>query len=191
MKYKKVIIISSFLLAIISCADLSRPFSPQLQASQTVGRFQVSNGVAVDTHSNLMWSRCLVGATWNGTTCEGTPNTYSWQQIQTLVKSLNYAGYSDWRIPTLEELKSLADKESIPPAIKVLYLNQTVFPLPNCLGPKSGAAGLQNNGHACWHWTSTPIEGSHNYAWIVYFGYGYGSASYETDTFALRLVRNN
>jgi hypothetical protein len=26
--------------------------------------------------------------------------------------------------------------------------------------------------------------------WIVYFDYGYGSANYEADMFALRLVRN-
>jgi hypothetical protein len=183
MPYKFFIIILLSLL-VIACSEISKSF----QSLQTAERFQIKDNVAIDTRNGLMWTRCLIGTTWNGTGCEGKVILYGWQEIHDLVKTLNYAGYSDWRIPSLDELNALADYESTPPMIKILYLNQAVFPMSNCNG-KNG--GLHSDGHPCWHWTATPIAGSNHYAWIVYFGYGYGSANYEADTFALRLVRNN
>ncbi len=185
MNYK---IIIGTLLSLVAMACTELPKS--MPTTQTIDRFQVQHDVVTDTRSHLMWSRCLLGATWNGISCEGKPSKYSWQQIHNLVRTLNYAGYSDWRVPSFEELKSLADSESSAPMIKISYLNPTVFPMPNCQGAKSGL-GLNNDGHVCWHWSSTTIEGSKHYVWIMYFGYGHGSANYEADMFALRLVRNN
>lgn len=164
-------------------SSLIAPFS-SFPPTQTTGRFQTQNDLVLDTTSNLMWTRCLQGATWNGFTCDGKPTLYSWQQSQELAKKLNYAGYNDWRVPTLEELKSLAEKDTVAPKAAIPYLNQSVFPILNC-------RSLDSDGHSCWHWTSSRIDGSDHYAWIVYFGYGYGSANYETDAFALRLVRNH
>lgn len=163
-------------------------FPTLLQKWPMIDRFQIRDNVIVDTRSDLMWSRCLIGATWNGITCQGTATIYHWQQIQQTVKTINYAGYHDWRIPTLDELKLLTNRETMIPTAKIPYLNPNVFPMPNCHGIEGR---LNNDARTCWQWSSTPIDGSDYYAWIVYFGYGYGSASYQTDTFALRLVRNN
>lgn len=185
MNYK-IVICALLSLSAIGCRGLSNPF--QATQTQTIERFQLQNDLALDTRSGLMWTRCLQGTTWNGYTCTGIPSLYSWQQLQTIPKTVNYQGYSDWRTPTLEELKTLANSDSTTPLANIPHLNQVVFPMPNCLGVE---AGLTKDNHACWQWTSTPIEGSGHYAWIVYFGYGYGSANYEVDTFALRLVRTN
>jgi hypothetical protein len=183
MNYK--IVISTLLsLSALACSELPKP----APVGQTIGRFQVQDHVVIDTRSNLMWTRCLLGATWNGTTCEGKATSYGWQQAQELAKHSTYADFDDWRIPTFEELKSLADKETAVPMVKIPNINQTVFPTPNCQGATRSAA--HHDGHSCWQWSSTPIEGSQHYIWIVYFDYGYGSANYEADMFALRLVRN-
>lgn len=181
MKYKTLF---SVLLSLSTLACSPLPIT-----TEQANRFLAQKQTVIDTRSDLMWSRCLLGASWNGTTCEGRPTQYGWQEIHDLVKTLNYAGYSDWRVPTLEELKSLAVRKSSPPELEKFYLDNEVFPIPNCQG-KQTAAGLNSNGHICWHWTDSPIEGSRHYAWILYFGYGYGSANYEADTFPLRLVRN-
>lgn len=191
MNYKIVI---STLLALSAIGCTRTPsggsgLSSALQSPQTIQHFQVQDSLATDTRSGLMWMRCLSGTTWNGYACVGSPTLYGWQQLQIVTKTMNYAGYNDWRVPTLEELKTLADSETGTPAIKIPHLNQLVFPTPDCLGIEEGI--VNSTGRACWQWTSTPIEGSDYYAWIVYFGYGYGSANYATDTFALRLVRNN
>jgi hypothetical protein len=183
MNYKIVISILLSLSA-LACSELPKP----APVGQTIGRFQVQDNVVTDTRSHLMWTRCLLGAAWNGTTCEGKAASYGWQQAQELAKNSNYADFDDWRIPTFEELKSLADKETAVPMVKIPNINQTVFPTPNCQGATRSAA--HHDGHSCWQWSSTPIKDSQHYIWIVYFDYGYGSANYEADMFALRLVRN-
>ena len=186
MNYK--IVVSSLLsLSVMACSQLPQPFQTPL-LSETIDRFQVKNEVAVDSRSGLMWSRCLLGMTWTGTTCVGTPTVYSWQQVNNMVKTLTYAGYSDWRVPTLDELKLLARTDVSSPMTKIPFLNPTVVPMPKCL---EMAGGISSDSHLCWHWTSTPIEGSDHYAWIVYFGYGYDNANYDTASFPVRLVRNN
>lgn len=184
MNYK--IVISTLLsLSALACSE----FPKKSQAYQTIDRFQVQNDLVTDTRSHLMWSRCLLGATWNGATCAGKATSYGWQEAQEAVKNSTYAGFNDWRIPTLEELKSLADKETAVPMVKIPNINQTVFPTPNCQGATRSSE--HHDGHSCWQWSSTPIKDSQHYTWIVYFDYGYGSANYEADTFALRLVRNH
>lgn len=190
MNYKKILISSVLPLSVAACSVLPSSFTPfrSFQPTQTIGRFEIQDNLVVDTNSRLMWTRCLLGASWNGLGCGGKPLLYSWQQTQNLTKNMNYAGFNDWRVPTLDELKTLADKEVAVPKAAIPYINQTVFPTPNCLGTDGG---LDSDAHACWQWSSSPIDGSDHYAWIVYFGYGYGSANYEADTFALRLVRNN
>lgn len=184
MNYK--IVISTLLsLSALACSEL--PKSTPIE--QTIERFQVRENTVLDTRSRLMWTRCLLGATWNGTTCEGKASSYGWRQAQELAENSTYADFNDWRVPTLEELKSLADKETAVPMVKIPNINQTVFPTPSCQGATRTV--LHHDGHSCWQWTSTPIKDSRHYMWIVYFDYGYGSANYEADMFALRLVRNN
>lgn len=153
-------------------------------------RFTVQNAVVIDEQTQLMWSRCLLGTQWNGSHCAGKPKQYSWAQIHDVVKTLDYAGYNDWRVPTLDELKSLAVSQSTPPQLEIFYLDDTIFAMPDCQGTKTNA-GTGHNGHWCWHWTDSPIAGSGHYAWILYFGYGYGSANYEADRFPLRIVRKS
>ena len=66
------------------------------------------------------------------------------------------AGFSDWRLPTVEELFALADRTRRSPAIDTDYF-------PKC---KSD-----------WYWTSTAWAGSPaSAAWVVYFGLGHSLA---------------
>ncbi len=184
MNYK--IVINTLLsLSALACSELPK----STQTGEGIDRFQVQDMVVTDTRSNLMWTRCLLGAAWNGATCEGKAASYGWQQAQELAANSNYADFNDWRIPTLEELKSLADKETAVAMVKIPNINQAVFPTPRCQGATRTAS--HHDGHSCWQWSSTPIKDSRHYMWIVYFDYGYGSANYEADMFALRLVRNN
>lgn len=179
-------------LTIVSCSGVPGSFSAfnpldSFKPTQTIGRFQIQNDLVVDVKSKLMWTRCLLGETWNGFTCMGNANLYSWHLIQSASKSARYGGYADWRTPTLDELKTLADVNPGLQNTTIPYLNQAVFPTPNCYG---GATEMDSNNKACWHWTSSLIEGSDHYAWSVYFGYGYGSINYGKEAVALRLVRD-
>ena len=82
-------------------------------------------------------------------------------------------GYTDWRMPTKEELQGIVVSGSSP------TIDTTWFP----------------NTQASYYWSSSPYVGYSNYAWYVHFlnGYVYGSGGhnrYHVDG-AVRLVRGN
>jgi hypothetical protein len=67
------------------------------------------------------------------------------------MKAASYV--TGWRLPTVEELFSLADRSRRNPAINTDFF-------PDC--------------ESDWYWSSTPWAGSPaDYAWLVYFGSGY------------------
>ncbi|MCP4699064.1 MAG: DUF1566 domain-containing protein, partial [Gammaproteobacteria bacterium] len=64
-----------------------------------------NNGTALDTETGLMWMRCVLGQTWDGRTCRGKGKTMDWATAKR--QRLGFAGYDDWRLPTIEELRTL------------------------------------------------------------------------------------
>ena len=88
------------------------------------------NGTITDTKTGLMWKRCSEGQVWSNGGCARLGKGgayYRWQvamtRTQTLNKAGGFAGYADWRMPSVEELQSIVEKQCSAPAI-----NLTVFP---------------------------------------------------------------
>ncbi|EXJ09113.1 MULTISPECIES: Lcl domain-containing protein [Nitrincola] len=77
------------------------------------GSFVVyANGIATDTRSGLLWSRCLLGQRWDepNQTCSEQPATYQGDRTQaaaTIANQANYLDQNDWRVPTRTELLTL------------------------------------------------------------------------------------
>jgi len=128
------------------------------------------DGTVTDIATGLMWQRCSLGQTWDGSTCNGSASTYKWQGALPQGDSNSFAGYNDWRLPNVNELLSIAAYDRHTPAI-----NTTVFP-----NTPSGN-----------YWSSSP-DARLNYA-AAFVGFHYGrsfsdgnrSATY----YAVRLVR--
>lgn len=135
-------------LAEQSC-DSSKP------ASAPMSRFKDGgSGTLVDTQGKKVWLRCTLGMSWNGSSCEGNSLTYSWSGAEAVVAELNAkqaGGHTNWRLPTVDELNGVVEKQCFRPAI-----NLQAFPF----SPEAG------------FWTATTAEGINPRAWIVHFLHG-------------------
>jgi len=130
------------------------------------------DGTIVDTKTNLQWMQFALGQSWNGRINLSEAKRYNWQEALNAADTLNqtggFAGYQDWRVPTIDELKTLVERGKKP------AINHAVFP----------ATPLSL------FWSSTSAVHVNHSAWAVYFyggsAYWYGKTSY----YYLRLVRD-
>jgi len=81
------------------------------------------DGTVTHNKTGLMWKRCAEGQTWNGTTCTGTASTQNWSASLTLARNSSYASHTDWRLPNIKELMSIAETCGYNPS-----LNASIFP---------------------------------------------------------------
>ncbi|PKL34982.1 MAG: hypothetical protein CVV45_00530 [Spirochaetae bacterium HGW-Spirochaetae-10] len=89
------------------------------------GRFQSAtlsgNDVVIDNATAIRWTKCALGTAAD---CSGTPQLYSQGQAMGACAALNsmnsgagYAGRTNWRLPSIEELESLPDFERTQPLL--------------------------------------------------------------------------
>jgi hypothetical protein len=64
------------------------------------------NGTVTDRATGLMWMKVDSGRLKAGRNKDGKLN---WQEALTWAENLQYAGYSDWRLPNVKELQSIVD----------------------------------------------------------------------------------
>jgi hypothetical protein len=127
------------------------------------------NGTVTDQATGLQWKRCSEGQTWSDRSCTGTASTPTWQQALQRADTASYAGRDDWRLPNINELKSIVEEACYDPTIDL-----AVFPAT----PSSG------------YWSSSPYA-DHTYpsAWSLSFNYGNDEYGYNGNAFQVRLVR--
>ncbi|WP_019519141.1 Lcl C-terminal domain-containing protein [Faucicola boevrei] len=93
-------------------------------ADTNVFSVDIDNSQVVDKARKLVWSRCLVGQTYNQSTanCDGVATEFdSWE------KALN-AQKDGWRVPNVKELATLVEETQALPAI-----NTSIFPFGKTL----------------------------------------------------------
>lgn len=65
-------------------------------------------GTWTDPKTGLTWARCPLGFNWQESGwCSGQELNETWWNAALAVEKLDFAGYSDWRIPTLRELNQI------------------------------------------------------------------------------------
>ncbi len=131
-----------------------RNVTPQ---TMTPANFDFSiSGEAKDMLSELIWARCVVGQTWDGTNCVGAPKKLTWQEALLEAQTFNGSG-DGWRLPDIKELNTIIDRQCASPPINLI-----IFPD----NPASQDNGL---------WSSTPYiveEDAETNAWFMSLGFG-------------------
>ena len=139
----------------------------------------------VDEKTELMWAvntdlaekypNCS-DLTWFNADMQGAEgfvnqgkNTADWLRY---VNTKGWCGFHDWRLPTLEELKSLLTAE----VSRYYHIREDVFTDMQALGSR--------------FWTSTIDAKSSEYAWAMYFGYGHDGLAHKSYSLNVRLVRD-
>jgi hypothetical protein len=83
----------------IPCAGTGQDGAIQADVAPPSPRFQVNGDCVTDTLTGLMWARNA-----------NLPNgTMTWYQAIDYCKDLSLCGYTDWRLPTVNELESLVN----------------------------------------------------------------------------------
>jgi len=121
--------------------------TPMLQSSSDYS--DNANGTVTHNKTGLMWKRCAEGQSWSGGTCSAVASATSmtWKNSLAAAKNSSFAGYTDWRLPNINELMSISEECGDSPAINTAQFPNT---------PQSG------------FWSSTPRNLA-GYAWAVSF----------------------
>lgn len=153
-----------------------------------INRYQIKDRLVKDTTTDLMWQRCSLGQIWKDASCQGTAEAYTWEDAMKVANNYAYAGYKDWRLPTIDELKTLVYCSS---GLIKSYKNGR----SHCDGkytiPTINDDVFLNTPRYGWYWSSTPNAERRNTAWVVSFSDGGVYADGDEDKgFNVRLVRN-
>ncbi len=159
---------SSLLMKVILCLLLLCGSRLVFAAPSTPTSDFVDRGDGTVTHkiTGLIWKRCAEGQTWEDNNCIGTTILYTYDQAMKLVS--NFALKNAWRLPSVDELEGIVERENNNPAI-----NAEIFP----------------NTLPTWFWSSSVNISAPYGAWNVSFFNGRNHFDLKPSKFAVRLVR--
>jgi len=117
-----------------------------------------SGEIVTDSKTKLMWQD----------NAEASTVTRNWQGAIDYCEALNFGGYDDWRLPNINELKSIKDRTGNNPVINSVFVN------------------VRTNNY---YWSSTSVSGYTHVAWRVGFGDGSVSRNFKEGSNFPRCVR--
>lgn len=125
------------------------------------------DGTVTDKQTGLMWRRCSEGQ--SGIACSGTASMQSWQVALTTAANSSFAGYSDWRLPSVKELQSLVET--------------------GCYGPSINSFRFPSTEERGDFWTSSTVASNTSSAWLISLYHGYVGFVAKSQPLGVWLVR--
>ncbi len=169
-QYKKLIavfITSAIYAGTAQSAQRCKEYKP---ATAPTDSFEIDLEKNVVIKDGLMWKRCAEGQSLSSRKgCKGKANLIYFEDALTNSKYKRFAGYSDWRVPTIEELASVVEKRCKQPAF-----NLQVFP---------EAPNLKI-------WSSSVVENNDEKVWIMFSSTGVKIKHRASLPAMLRMVRD-
>ncbi len=152
--------------------------TPELCTFDTSGcyasRYEDTGLTLIDNATGLEWEKkqTAVGSGADALNLHDVDNLYSWYDaVSSWIGAVNvesFAGHSDWRVPSVDELVTLIDYTNSAPSVDAGFLPQ------------------QGN----FYWTSSTLASGRAYAWTVNFRYGAVNDGVKASALYLRAVRN-
>ncbi len=107
------VVLTTLLLANTASAQTCKTDS--ITATTPDSRFEILAGGSEvkDKRTGLIWQRCSLRQTWDGSTCTGTAKSYNWQQALSQAQALG----NGYRLPNIKELQSIVEQQCYNPAI--------------------------------------------------------------------------
>jgi Protein of unknown function (DUF1566) len=168
-------------LNLVQTALAQTSCNANLPLTRPNSRYEVvtgSNGVEVrDKVTKLIWQRCAVSQSWDGSGCgfAGFANTYTWTQALDAARTAApspVVGASTWRVPNYTELLSLAERACG---------GNTAQSINTYWFPDTPTAET---------WSSSPAANSANSARLYDFSQHYGYVDAKSASYYVRLVRS-
>lgn len=119
------------------------------------------DGTVTHIATGLTWRQCPLGQTLSGSSCTGEATWASWESALVAAESLSFAGESDWRLPNINELRSLVERA--------------------CKGPSTNAALFPLTYDAYRFWSSTSSFSDSGQAWLINMATGEESLADKDD----------
>jgi len=117
--------------------------------------FTKSGNIVTDSVTSLQWQDDAIDS-----------NT-TWQGAIDRCEALSLGGYTDWRLPNVNELKSIVDRTKSTPAI---------------------VSGFTNTSSSSYWSSTTSVDDSYD-AWYVHFSNGYVGSNVKDYGYYVRCVR--
>lgn len=134
------------------------------------------DGTITDLKTNLTWQKCSVGL--SGAACTtGTATQFTWLTASQHVLSVNDDDGTDWRLPSVAELRTLIDDACYDAAINPNYFPATETTIR--------------------YWTSTPyfadssVQNDAKKAWYIDFAQGLENSADKDQSYVIRLVKGS
>ena len=128
------------------------------------------NGTVTDAATGLTWMKNTGDVNGDNAITPGyypTGDGATWQEALGYCENLTMAGFSDWRLPNIRELRSLVDRTTYDPAIDSHF--QSVSNV---------------------YWSATTYPNDTHKAGVVSFNDGYNYWYHKTDSTYVRCVRS-
>ena len=162
-------------LLFISCTFSHLLFAECLGKSGGDGLFSPASrfvdnldGTVSNISAGLMWRKCSLGT--SGPDCGvGNAKDLSWFDAKLSASGYSFAGYTDWRLPDLDELSNL-QKE----LCKDVSASKRFFP----------------NDQFDYFWSASTVKGDGGSAWEANFRTGLFEDEYKASLNKVRLVRS-
>src|SRR5438093_12910544 len=166
---------------VIPCAGTGQ--DGELRKGAPLAYVDEGDGTVTDVNTGLMWEKLS-----HDGTAHDDHNEYTWAtavagHVATL-NALNFAGHNDWRLPNVRELQSIANYQSVNPAVSSPFNNNCA---PGCHATTCSCTASSD------YWSSTSSVSDPSGAWYVPFSYGrvdaFGRSGGKSSAASVRAVR--